>query len=128
MKKDILYLLNLYASEDSQLEFCRECAEIIGLIEYHPRLLEFIEIRRIQPQRPRKELIELLGSDHQHCPVLIIQNYPENLPTHMGISQSNETLHVVGSVNISRYLSSVYGTAKARRATEVIPHTFRMYS
>lgn len=114
MQKDQLYLLNPYPSGNDQTEFCRECAETAGLLEYYPDLKNNVDVRYIDPKRPRPELVELLGSSNQDCPVLVLRSCPANVPPEVGISQGNGRLFVDGATQIARYLSCVYGTGTPR--------------
>lgn len=52
--------------------FCPENAMINGVINYYPKLKELLEIEYIDFERPRKQLIKLVGEENQGCPNLII--------------------------------------------------------
>lgn len=67
------------ASRDKEGEkfYCPECAEFEGVLSYFPILKENLEIVRVDYQRPRQILVELLGADNQSCPVLVLDK-PED--------------------------------------------------
>jgi len=52
--------------------YCPHCAMIEGVITYFPKLKELIDIIYVDFERPRKEIIQLIGNDNQSCPVIII--------------------------------------------------------
>jgi Protein of unknown function (DUF3088) len=43
-------------------------------LSYYPKLREQIDIRYIDFPRPRKEIVELVGGEHQGCPNLILNS------------------------------------------------------
>lgn len=53
--------------------FCPHCAFIEGLLSYYLKLRQEIKVNYVDFQRPRKELVELLGESNQSCPSLIVE-------------------------------------------------------
>ena len=52
--------------------FCWHCALLEGVLHSFPTLGERVDVLRIDWPRPRREVVELLGADHQSLPVLIL--------------------------------------------------------
>jgi len=52
--------------------FCPSCAMVNGFLIYYPKVREQIEVIYVDFQRPRPALIDLLGSEKQSCPVLVL--------------------------------------------------------
>jgi Protein of unknown function (DUF3088) len=73
---DKLFLLHPGFSDNERLPagqtfYCPYSAFIEGVLAYYPDLRNKIEIHYVDFQRPRKEIIELLGEENQGCPLLI---------------------------------------------------------
>lgn len=59
------------ASPDG-LFYCPDCATIEGVLALYPALRHSLTIQYLDFPRPRPALVELLGADHQGCPVLVL--------------------------------------------------------
>jgi len=59
---------------DGKIYFCPECSPIEGLLSYYPRLREELEVHYLDFNRPRKELVDLIGEANQSCPVLVLED------------------------------------------------------
>ena len=60
--------------------FCPAGAFIEGVLAFYPRLHEQLEITRLDYPRPRPPVIDLVGEDHQSCPLLVLDgafDWPE---------------------------------------------------
>lgn len=73
---------------DGKIYFCPECSPIEGLLSYYPRLREELEIHYVDFNRPRKELVDLIGEANQSCPVLVLEdgtfiNEPPKIISHL---------------------------------------------
>lgn len=53
------------------LFYCWHCALMEGVLASFPELDRRIDVLRIEWSRPRREVIELIGAEHQSLPVLI---------------------------------------------------------
>jgi hypothetical protein len=109
MAQDILFLLPADFEDKGQSWYCRECAEIVGLLSYYQELHEQLDIRMvIDYPRPRRDIIEALGSDaHQNCPMLITAN---TSPID-GVNYIDVNGHKIvnGAKQIGLYLSARFG-------------------
>jgi hypothetical protein len=85
MGKHILILLNFWHEEDGAGPYyCPDCATVEGFLSYSPEIRENIDIRRVDFQKPRKEIVDLIGPLNQNSPVLILDeesNIPSNAKT-----------------------------------------------
>jgi hypothetical protein len=85
MGKHILILLNFWHEEDGAGPYyCPDCATVEGFLSYSPEIKENIDIRRVDFQKPRKEIVGLIGPLNQDSPVLILDeesNIPSNAKT-----------------------------------------------
>lgn len=111
MNKDRLYLLKHDFHDQGKTYYCPGCAEMIGLLEIYPALKETIEIRYVDFQRPRPELVELLGEANQGCPVLVLANVPQDPPAGLAIENVNGHAFVADARQIGEYLAHARGIA-----------------
>jgi hypothetical protein len=75
MQRDTLILLRpdfLDPAYPGTRFFCWHCTLLEGVLHSFPALADQIEVQRIAWPRPRREVIELLGEEHQSLPVLIL--------------------------------------------------------
>ena len=73
MGKHISFILKpgFYDGEES-LYFWPHSAVLEGFIKYVPEIEEKVIFRRIDFQRPRNEIIDLIGEENQGNPVLVL--------------------------------------------------------
>ncbi len=109
MAKDILFILSADFEDMGRSWYCRECAEIVGLLSYYQELHEVLDIRMvIDYPRPRRDIIAILGSDaQQNCPMLIAADAaPVEGVTYIEV---NGNSIVDGAKQIGLYLSARFG-------------------
>jgi hypothetical protein len=113
--KDTLFLLrpdfaDAGAGEDKY--YCPACAEIQGLLTYHPELRDRIEIRIVDYPRPRAPVAALLGDPHPGCPVLVLADDSETaVGTRVEIASTGRRF-IDGPRDIGDYFAARYGSAK----------------
>jgi len=110
MNGDTLYLLKPGFHDQGKVYFCPGCAEMIGLLEFYPDLKQQINIRYVDFQRPRPELVAALGEENQSCPVLILGAAAANAPSDIKVRYVNGRAFVEGSREIAEYLAHTRGT------------------
>jgi Protein of unknown function (DUF3088) len=54
--------------------YCWHCALMEGVLASFPDLAQRIDVERVAWPRPRREVIDLIGSENQSLPVLILAN------------------------------------------------------
>jgi hypothetical protein len=115
---DVLFLLTpgfTDAARDSNgtTYYCPDCAFLEGVLHYHPELRKRLDIRYIGFEKPRGEIVKLVGDARQGCPNLILD------PNHHGASaarrfhRSGERLHSDDTRVIVDYLAEQYGVMVA---------------
>ncbi|MCA2979401.1 MAG: DUF3088 domain-containing protein [Myxococcaceae bacterium] len=83
--------------------FCPHCAVVEGLLSYSPALRERLDVTYVRFERPRPEVVAVLGVAHQACPVLVL---PEGAPTPAAPSRTaNDRTFFVGATEIAAFLS-----------------------
>lgn len=89
--------------------FCPENAMINGILNYYPKLKELLEIEYIDFERPRKQLINLVGEENQGCPNLILNKEEIDGKTDVSyFSSVGDCLFVNDIPLIAKYLTEKY--------------------
>jgi len=111
MNRDQLYLIrpNFFDQEITPY-FCPGCAQMVGLLDYYPMLKQNLDVYLVDFQRPRPALVELLGEENQSCPVLILRNEPQSLPSNIKVRQINGHHFVEGANEIATFLAHAYSS------------------
>jgi hypothetical protein len=91
--------------------FCPHSAAMEGVLRYIPELNERLDVRRIDFARPRPQIVELLGPDHQGTPVLVLVPGTET-PEGAMVSEQTGRAFLHGEIAISRFLSAELGVMK----------------
>jgi hypothetical protein len=110
--KDILFLLPADFDDGGKPWYCRECAEVRGLLAYYPRLAEVLDIRTVDFPRPRPAMVELLGEAHQNAPTLVIADAGRELPSDVPAREANGRRFVDNAKAIGAYLATAYGIGR----------------
>lgn len=78
---DRLFLVNPGWTDDlGGPWYCPAGAVIEGVLAFHPHLKTQLDITRLDFPRPRQPVIDLVGEDHQSCPILVLDgafDWPE---------------------------------------------------
>ncbi len=113
--KDILFLLRPDFSDASAgegLYYCPACAEIQGLLDYHPELRDRIDIYEVDYPRPRAEVAAMLGDPHPGCPVLVLADSRE-VPPEVRIETARTGRRFLdGPRAIGDYFAALYGISR----------------
>ena len=89
--------------------FCPENALINGIVNYYPKLKELLEINYIDFERPRKNLVKLVGEENQGCPNFVLSKTEIDDNTDVSYFGSFEqNLFVNDPLLIAKYLSEKY--------------------
>ena len=91
--------------------FCPGCAQMVGLLEFYPALKRLLEVRWLDFLRPRPELIDLLGEEHQSCPVLVLKDTPKGQPSKIALQEARGRWFFEGANEIATYLAHARGIA-----------------
>lgn len=88
--------------------FCPGCAQMLGLLEFYPKLKQSLSVRYVDFPRPRSELVDLLGEANQSCPVLVLNAVPRGLPSKIKVQKANNFAFVEGADESAEYLAHVH--------------------
>ncbi len=113
MQKDILFMLAPGFMDNERLEYCPECAEMWGLLAYYPAIKESVNIVHQTFEKPRKEIVCLLGEEHQNCPTLLLLDSSPVYPD-CGIEVNNGKTYIDNARDIGRYYAHRYGIPMPR--------------
>ena len=70
-----LFILQMpFSDKAGEQWFCSHCAMIEGALMVNPHWFDDVEVIRMPSEKPRKELVKILGDEHQWVPVLILNN------------------------------------------------------
>lgn len=112
MGKHTLILMNpgFFDGEEGPF-FCPHNAAMEGLLKYVPELETKLNIQRVDFEKPRTEIIKLLGEENQFTPVLIIDETRET-PSEAQVSATTGRAFILGEIAISKFLLKDLGTIK----------------
>lgn len=82
---------------------CPHCMAIEGLLSVYPPLRRELDIRYVPFKRPRTAIIEVIGEEHQSCPVLVMPQ---------GWESTQERVFFVGEHAIADALAEAFGTGR----------------
>lgn len=112
MKLDILFLLRHDFVDGVETGFyCPECAEINGVLHYYPKLRHQLDIRYVDFTRPRPEIISLVGTSNQSCPILILAPDSAHSPDSQ-LGEDGKLRFVAGANAIGKYLHRAHGSGQ----------------
>ena len=111
--KDILFILPAGFEEGGTAWYCRECAEVRGVLAYYPQLADALDIRTVDFPRPRPAMVELLGEANQNAPTLIIGD-PARVTDDVSVKEANGRRFIDDAKSIGQYLAAAYGIGRPR--------------
>ncbi len=113
MHRDQLFLLKHdFPDGPGARYYCPECAQLNGVLAYYPHLRHVLDVRYVDFQRPRKEILSLIGESNQSCPVLVLADSPPDSVQDIEIGAFNGRRFVSGAEAIGHYLSQVHGAGQ----------------
>ncbi|MDC0335656.1 DUF3088 domain-containing protein [Pseudodesulfovibrio sp.] len=83
-----------------------------GLLSYFPRLRDEIEVRKVQFDRPRQEVVRVLGEENQGCPVLVLADPSRAAEFGLSVKEVNGRSIIDDEKAILAYLSRAYGVSR----------------
>lgn len=113
MARDILFVLKENFSDGPGVPyFCPDCAYITGVLTYFPKLRHNLDVRYVEFARPRKEIVDLIGTEHQGSPVLVLGAPPPMDAMELCTGQVNGHFFISGPKAISQYWSHVHAISR----------------
>jgi hypothetical protein len=110
MNRDTLFLLkaDFRDGADARKFYCPDCAFVEGVLKYFPHLCYHLDIQYVDFQRPRKGVVDMIGEQHQGCPVLVLNSHARP-PEGIVLGQSQGHMFISGAKEIARYWHLQYG-------------------
>lgn len=105
----MLFLLPPGFEDNNRREFCPECAEIWGVLNYFPAIRESLEIRYQPIARPRPEIAAKLGEENQNCPTLVLAEGVDAGP-YAKVREANGARFLDNARDIAKYFAHKFGT------------------
>jgi hypothetical protein len=87
------------------------CAGVEGFLKYAPQVESQLDVRRIEFQRPRREIVELLGASNQGCPVFVLVG-DSNAPAEARKSEETGKAYISGTTHICEFLGRTFGVVR----------------
>ena len=108
MSRDTLFLLPPGFEDAGERQYCPECAECWGLLNYFPAIRESLDIVYVPIDKPRAAMSALLGDKNQNAPTLILH---DNSPDYenCGIMQYRGRRFINNARDIGRYYARRFG-------------------
>ena len=112
MGKHTLFLLNpgFFDGDDGPF-FCQHNAAVEGLLKYEPSLKTKLDIHYVDFDKPRSEIVKLLGEENQFTPVVVIDEAQEP-PAGAQVSASTGRAFFLGEMDIGNFFHKEFGTPK----------------
>lgn len=112
MVKDTLFtLVGDFMNGLSGPFYCPECATLQGLLGYFPHLGEHLEVITVPYERPRAEIVAVLGEAHQECPCLVLGDPARAAGLSVGTTEQGKSF-LDDHRAIIEYLARNYGTSR----------------
>lgn len=111
--RSTLFLLPPGFVDNGRREFCPECAEMWGFLNYFPAIREALDIRYESLGHPRAGLVELLGDGRWNCPTLVLDDEAPDTD-HPDVKERSGRRYLDSARAIARYFAAVYGTPVPR--------------
>lgn len=112
MKPDKLFIIQADFTDKGDVYYCPGCAEMLGILELYPRIKPHVEVHVVDFPKPRKAVVDLIGVEHQSCPVLVLGAMPEIDIPGVTIRESNGHAFINDTREIGLYLSRIHGIGK----------------
>ncbi len=113
MSRDVIVLLAPGFEDNGRREYCPECAEVWGVLNYFPAILHGLDIRYQPLAHPRPGLVTLLGEGKWNCPTLILAEGVDAGPAAY-VKTANDQRFFDNARDIGKYLAHRYGVAVPR--------------
>lgn len=110
--KDILFLMKpgFMDGERGPL-YCGDSVGVEGLLSFFPSLRDDLDVRYIEPSRPRAPVVALIGEANQSIPVLVLADAQVPKPDDVVVGSGELHRFINDPDAIRHYLSSRYGIA-----------------
>jgi hypothetical protein len=112
MQKHVLFMLKPgFHDEKGGPFFCPGCAAVEGFLKFAPQVESQLDVRRIEFQRPRREIVELIGASNQGCPALVLAG-ASDLPAEAKKSEETGKAYISGATQICEFLGRTFDVVR----------------
>ena len=112
-ERDALFLLAPGFIDNDRREYCPECAEVWGVLNYFPAIREALEISYQPIAHPRPGLVAMLGEGLWNCPTLILAAGADVGPLAQA-REANGRRFLGNARDIGLYFAHLYGAPVPR--------------
>jgi hypothetical protein len=70
--KDILFILKAPFVDGGFDWYCNDCMTLEGALVVNPHWADKVDVRRVDYERPRRDVIALVGEERQGLPMLVM--------------------------------------------------------
>ena len=102
-----------FKKEDGNAYYCPSCATVEGFLSFFPQLRDLIRVEYLPFPRPRHSVIELIGSDNQSLPVLVLDEGSEIPDPAFHAKTANGRYFIDSEAQIRQYLTARFGLPAA---------------
>ena len=106
--KDQLFVLKPGFDDHGKTYFCPYSAQVIGFLDYYPKVRDTLDIVEIDFTKPRVPLANILDETHQSAPMLVLAGDGVPVPD-VTIGEVNGKKFVEKTLQILRYLATTRG-------------------
>lgn len=114
MTRDRLFLLKSGFMDGAGGPFyCPACATVEGVLAFHPRLRDLIDVQYLDFPRPRPAIVDLLGETQQGLPALVVGDdaAADAALAGLDVRESRGHRFLRGAADIGNYLARRYGVS-----------------
>lgn len=113
MPRDTIFMLPPGFEDNSQRQFCPECAELFGLLAYYPAIRDAVEIVHIGITHPRAPITDVLGEGNFNAPTLVLASGTDT-PDGVSFKTANGRKYIDSTRGIAALWAARYGIAARR--------------
>ncbi|MCG8685930.1 MAG: DUF3088 domain-containing protein [Desulfobacterales bacterium] len=108
MKSHKLFMLTPWTEDGQGPYYCPDCGVVEGFFVYSPGAKVDIDIIHVKFERPRDQVVDVLGEENQSCPVLVLAPGTA-MPDSAKKSLSTGAVFIDDAIAICNFLGQTYG-------------------
>jgi hypothetical protein len=113
MARDTLFLLPPGFEDQDRREYCPECGEVWGLLNYFPALKETLNIIYVPITHPRGPITDVLGDGQFNAPTLVLAE-GTGTPSGVSFKTANGRKYIDSARGLAALWAARYGTPVRR--------------
>lgn len=92
----------------NQSYYCPDCATMEGILSYFPTLINELEVIHVDFIKPRQIIVDLIGEDHQGCPVLVTTKAENSNIDTSYFKEAGDFIFIKSTKDMMQYLGDRY--------------------